>query len=64
MTVVGVVVTVALIIMAIGRLVWVEGSDTRDSYHHWYARHALDVGIVILTVLFVAALLYRFLQIG
>lgn len=64
MTVVGVVVTVALIVVVIGRLVWVEGSETRDTYRHWYARHALDVGIVVLTVLFVAALLYRFLQIG
>lgn len=64
MTIVGACATVALIVMTIARLVWVEGAESGDTYSDWYSRHALDVGIVVVTVLFVAALLYRFLTIG
>lgn len=64
MTVAAVGVTLALIVLVIARLVWAEGSETRDTYRHWHARHVLDVGIVVGTVLFVAAVVYRFLAIG
>lgn len=64
MTVAAVGVTLALIVLVIARLVWVEGSETRDAYRRWHARHVLDVSIVVGTVLFVAAVVYRFLAIG
>ena len=57
-------VTVALIIMVIARLVWVESSESSHTYSRWRGRHALDASIVVVAALFVAATLYRFVTMG